>query len=763
MTSVDTRSWGNGALMVSGGAVSRSDDIRVVAALEEYCQLLQCGQRPSRAEFLARHQAIADDLAGRLDGIEFIQGAGGQFVSTGAADWANEDPLPSARLGEYRIIREVGRGGMGIVYEVEHIPLGRRVALKVLPSAASLDPRQRQRFQVEAQAAALLHHEHIVPVFGIGCDRGVHYYAMQFIDGRSLADLIRDLQHVPPPNGRVEPGTSKLKPDLKAGLELPTPPRSPGSSLCNRERCQAAARLGLQAALALEHAHDVGVIHRDIKPSNLLVDSRDHLWVADFGLARLPQGDHDLTRTGDLVGTLRYMSPEQVRGERERVDARTDIYGLGVTLYELLTLRPAFDARDRQELLRRILNDEPAPPRRVNSSIPRDLETIVLKAMDKERSARYSSARELADDLKRFLEDEPVRARRPSLLDYSVKWSRRHRTGVIAATTALLVTLTASTAALWVAKRQTDATLVKYREARNRQEFALQFSLGALDRISRSLAGGAGLRPGEAAEPVLPVAIQFYDRIPGMLSKDDRLQEQEVVAKAFWQAGFCRMSLGEPRGRQDYRQAIRVFEDLAARFPGRVWYRTHLIEILHEYARLLKAPADVAQADASLRRALEVAAGLIGNEEARKPCYNLSHMGLVGAFNDLAWDLVRRPPARSSDAALGVRLAGWVTDLEPDWAAAWNTLGVACYRAGDLAAAASALQRSTDLSNGGTVEDWFFLAAIHHRLGDPAQARPWYDRAVAWVRQNPGVDKARAAELRGFQDEAAKVLGLPAE
>ena len=296
----------------------------------------------------------------------------------------------------------------------------------------------------------------------------------------------------------------------------------------------------------------MGVIHRDIKPSNLLVDGRDHLWVADFGLARLPQGDHDLTRTGDLVGTLRYMSPEQVRGEREGVDGRTDIYGLGVTVYELLTLCPAFDARDRQELLRRILDDEPVPPRRINPSIPRDLETIVLKAMEKEPSARYGSARELADDLKRFLEDQPVRARRPSLLDRSVKWSRRHRAVVVAATTALLVTLAATTAVLWVAKRQTDATLEKLRVAKGQtdatleklrvakgqtdatleklritrinQEQALQRSLSTLDQMTRSRmsGGGTGFRPGDGAELVIPIAIQMYDLIPGFFAKDDR-------------------------------------------------------------------------------------------------------------------------------------------------------------------------------------------------------------------------------------------------
>ena len=201
---------------------------------------------------------------------------------------------------------------MGVVYEAEQRSLGRHVALKVLPSAASLDPRQRQRFQVEAQAAALLHHDHIVPVFGVGFDQGAHYFAMQLIDGPSLTRVIQDLkERVAWDAGDRTPG-----PDH----DRQSPPRSSVHSSSVRERCRETARLGLQAADALDHPHQLGVIHRDIKPSNLLIDSRGKLWVADFGLARLPQEDNDLTRTGDLLGTLRYMSPEQVRAERGGVD-----------------------------------------------------------------------------------------------------------------------------------------------------------------------------------------------------------------------------------------------------------------------------------------------------------------------------------------------------------------------------------------------------------------------------------------------------------
>ncbi len=313
--------------------------------------------------------------------------------------------LEVRRLGDYEIIREVGRGGMGIVYEAIQTSLDRRVALKVLPRSSALDPRQLRRFHVEAQAAAGLQHSHIVEVYSLGSDEGAPFYAMRYIEGRDLARVIRE---------------RRLKRE-RADRDAPRSSPSAGGT-CARE----VARTALQAAEALEHAHASDVVHRDIKPSNLLVDDFGHVWITDFGLARI-MGGLDLTVTGDVLGTPRYMSPEQAVGRRGPYDGRTDVYSLGATMYELLTLQAAFPGDDRVDVLRRIAHEEPTPPRKLDPTIPVDLETIILKAMAKLPADRYATAGDMAADLARFLDDRPIRARRPRLVDLVRKWTWRHR------------------------------------------------------------------------------------------------------------------------------------------------------------------------------------------------------------------------------------------------------------------------------------------------------------------------------------------------
>jgi serine/threonine protein kinase/Flp pilus assembly protein TadD len=504
---------------------------KVVRILTEYLEDLEAGATVDPEELVAECPELAEPLKGCLTSLKFLQEAvseqqSGDRNQASAVSHLIDAPILTpdsrpltpglGRFGDFRLVREVGRGGMGIVYEAEQISLGRRVALKVLPFAATLNARQLQRFRNEAQAAACLHHTNIVPVFGIGCEHGVHYYSMQYIEGQNLAAVIAELQRDPRPkvNGSTSAGVPALvgldSEPAKAGTLIPAKARTSTRNSNSHEKfvntvddCEHAtsipearssilgprssvlaprsaffkmvASLGIQAAEALDHAHQLGVVHRDIKPANLLLESVPgvetlrgeprafatgvRLWVTDFGLARLASpGDGDggnLTLTGDLVGTIRYMSPEQTQGRPLGVDHRTDIYSLGVTLYELLTLSPAFASGNRHELLTQIALEEPTKPRRLNSAIPAELETIVLKAMSKSPAERYATARELAADLERFLKDEPIRARRPTPIQRARKWARRHRATVWSATAALLVSLTIVAGSVgWVMRDQ---------------------------------------------------------------------------------------------------------------------------------------------------------------------------------------------------------------------------------------------------------------------------------------------------------------------
>ncbi len=370
---------------------------------------------------------------------------------TGPASYAwGEGRETPSRLGDYRIVREVGRGGMGVVYEAIQESLGRRVALKTLTARPVLDAHLQKRFEREARAAAGLHHSNIVPVFGVGHEGGVRYYAMQFIEGEGLDRILRQMRAhrragagVPGPfaqdggavpeaelawelwsghlpagsgSGRIESAPGPV-PDRPAGLPKAHPPRG------NRPYYAAVARLGRQAAEALAYAHAQGILHRDVKPSNLLLDRQGTVWVTDFGLAKAVGEQEDLTQSGDLVGTLRYLAPERLSG---RCDVRSDVYSLGLTLYELVTLRPAFEATDRNKLVQDVLHGAILRPRRLAPDLPRDLETILLKATAREPAQRYARAGALADDLRCFLEQRPIRARRIGVVGRTLRWARRH-------------------------------------------------------------------------------------------------------------------------------------------------------------------------------------------------------------------------------------------------------------------------------------------------------------------------------------------------
>jgi serine/threonine protein kinase len=397
-------------------------DQRLGAALVECLEQIDRGGEADREDLLARYPEFADELAKFLDGERILERRGAPLrdVVRRPAEGGLLGGGAGGHLGDFRILREVGRGGMGVVYEAEQISLGRRVALKVLPFAATMDPRQLQRFHNEARAAASLHHEHVVPVYAVGCERGVHYFAMQFIEGRTLAQVIaaqiRD-GHSDEPTGpylAADDATANRAKDRTA--------KAPRDAAYSRR----VAEWGIQAAEALEHAHALGIVHRDVKPGNLMIDERGKLWVTDFGLARTA-AESNLTMTGDVLGTLRYASAEQALARHGLLDHRTDVYALGATLYELLCGRPAVEGANRVDVLRQVTTGEPPPLRRVSRTVPRDLETVVMKCLAKEPVERYATAQDLADDLRRWLENRPVSARQPTLAKRGAKWVRRHR------------------------------------------------------------------------------------------------------------------------------------------------------------------------------------------------------------------------------------------------------------------------------------------------------------------------------------------------
>jgi serine/threonine protein kinase/tetratricopeptide (TPR) repeat protein len=463
---------------------------------EEFLDRHKRGERPTIREYCDRHPELAGEIRDVFEALMMVEELrpGSSDASASLSNGAGPCVRRLDRLGDYRILREVGRGGMGVVYEAEQEALGRRVALKVLPEALSGDAKARGRFEREARAAARMHHTNIVPVFDVGHECGHAYYAMQLIHGQGLDLVIEDVKRLREPKaGAAHATTRPAEVNLAASLILgrfeqenlvaeatdndssadglgetadyDASERPPSAVLPGQLDLSAArddrrayylsvARIGQQTAAALAYAHARGVVHRDIKPSNLLLDAAGVVWVTDFGLAQT--GESGMTRTGDILGTIRYMAPERFRGQ---CDARSDVYALGLTLYELLALEPAYGSSDRLELIERIRRDEPPAPWAVDRRIPRDLETVVVKAMAKEPRRRYQSADELGEDLARFIAGEPVRARRISAVERVGRWVGRKPmvAGLVAAVFLAMAIGTAVSASQALRARRAEA------------------------------------------------------------------------------------------------------------------------------------------------------------------------------------------------------------------------------------------------------------------------------------------------------------------
>jgi len=419
----------------------------------EYLAQVDEGQEVDPAQIICAHPEHADQLEKFFDNLGVLYKTIEFTLGTDESEVNSSGETSGETLGDFRIIRELGRGGMGVVYEALNQKIGRRVALKVMHRAAALDAERLARFENEAKAIASLSHDNIVPVYAVGEQDGAHYFAMKLIDGQTLTNAAEfetgpALSTETPPIAADETnadGSSAQEPLLPGIPQFPVASQARGfDRVCT---------VITDVASAIDHAHKNGIVHRDIKPSNLLMDRSGKVWVTDFGLARLEQ-EITMTATGDVLGTVQYMSPEQAQGEND-IDRRSDVYSLGVVLYRLLTGELPFRGKHRA-VLHRVINDEPATPRSLNPSIPRDLETICLKCLQKKPQSRYQTAEALADDLQRFQVGKPISARPAGFLERSWKWCARHRSAAAAIALGVLSAVTIVGLSLNYARREAN-------------------------------------------------------------------------------------------------------------------------------------------------------------------------------------------------------------------------------------------------------------------------------------------------------------------
>jgi serine/threonine protein kinase len=580
---------------------------------EEFVARFRRNDFPSITEYAIRHPDLAPQIRSVFPAIvqmeDLKRGRFPAAADVAAPEW----------LGDCRIEREVGRGGMGVVYEAEQASLGRRVAVKVLTAAAQLGANHARRFLLEAQTMAQLHHTNIVPVFEVGEHEGLPYYVMQFIEGLGLDEIIRTLRER---QGDADSGSSvtsfAVSPCLLASASSACLPFAWSPT--------EVARIGLQVAEALAYAHAQGTLHRDIKPSNLLLDVRGTVWVTDFGLAkRTDQGD--ITGPGETAGTLRYMPPERFQAQS---DARGDVYSLGLTLYELLTLRPAFDQSDPAPLLKQVTTAVPPTPRRTDPAIPRDLETVVLKAMARDPADRYQAAEELASDLRRFLNGKPVVARRVRPVELVWRWCRRNPAvaGLLAVVATLLVVVAAVTSAGYVRARDAftrEANLHAEAEGQQRRaEANVALAMQAFEQIFTQAtrrpdrAPGAGLDDdGDPGGPpvvspdvaaLLQNLLKFYDQFGERNLEDPRLQRE--IAKAYRRVGDIEQRLGQfEKAETAYRHAVAVCEKYLLAFPDHAERARETATLQNDLGLVMQMTGQVVSAEMMHRRALRTLTG----------------------------------------------------------------------------------------------------------------------------------------------------------
>lgn len=528
---------------------------------EEFLADIRRGKSVSVDKFVDRHPEHAEEiktLFPTLLMMEDIKPEGQEGVGV----VRDSDPLLGrhlVRLGDYRIIRRIGYGGMGVVYEAEQESLGRRVAMKVLSPSLLRTGKHIRRFERESRAAAQLHHSNIVPVLGVGEHWGVNYYIMQLIDGKGIDKWL-------------------------AMDSEPTGLRNDFTRI---------ARIGVQIASALEYAHSMGILHRDIKPANILLDKDETAWLADFGLATLENED-GVTATGNTIGTLRYMSPERLRGES---DQRSDVYGLGLTLFELATWQPAFGGSTN--VVQDIHSGRVPRLSLLNTKIPRDLETIILKATATAPERRYQSAGELQKDLDLFLDDRPIVARRASLPERVWRWARRSP-ALAAACFAVLMLLTTVAVVSLAGYFQVQSALLEKERQEGKTQAVSQLATQAIDSMFERFAPQSvdSLEQDNLQDPVLSRDVAelledllvFYGDLASQQPSRNGDQLDRKAAEAVIKVAKIRKILGEyDKSIAAFRDGLEKLDKLAARDGN---YGSSAAKIHNEIGRVYRLIGD---------------------------------------------------------------------------------------------------------------------------------------------------------------------------
>jgi len=503
------------------------------------------------------------------------------------------------RIGDYRLIREIGRGAFGIVYEAVQESLERRVALKVLPAELFPDPIDVKRFQQEAMAAAQLSHPNIVTVHEAGHEGDIYYFSMEYVEGKSLAqelaerggttatpeledtDFTQSIEAVRGEEKKPEPAADKVQ--AEGVRRLPS-----------REECREIAAKALGVAEALSYAHAKGIIHQDIKPSNLVIDSTGRLCLLDFGTAQIRRLRDDPQLTGGIVTPL-YASPEQLGIEPGPVGPQTDIWSFGATLYEWLTLSPPFPAVDYQDLLKQVSEGKPLPPRELNPEIPRDLEAVVLKALQRKPSDRYSSADQLAEDLRRFVRSQPTAVGPRGPFHRFVLWKRRNPALAKAVLALVLfVVLAASAAAYVILSRETPLE----RAERHIDNEAYRAALPLLEKIQHD-------------DPSWPEAVRLK---ADCLRKLKRFEELAALWRKLTPEDAKRFDPGEVLVEQGkamddlgrYAEAEKLLREAVVEAPDQAENHYELGKFLVEQADREANPEKRREGISEIRRAIEL-------------------------------------------------------------------------------------------------------------------------------------------------------------